>query len=567
MTEPKDVEYARDADGNIIAANTEQPSGEGQDDRDAQAASDLIVGAAGQDAAKAFDPDVIELAAGFEKTSRVYQALIPKLRALKVRISDWERAVKQVRDARAKARVEATKRASDMAKPPSKSSLETMRNWISSKLLPGPNGQPRPNLANVITILVHDPVFEGRLAYHELREAEFKTAQIAWHPDDASGSAELGDWTQQDSTRLAAWLARTWEIDVHSKIAEEAAETVARRRVINPVKEYLDRVGKSWDGTMRIGGGDHAGWLSTYMGAPDTPYAREIGYRWLVAAVARAFNPGCQADNMLTLISILQGTGKSSLYRDGLCHDESWFFDDELKIGDKDAAQSLRGKWIIEISELSSLNRGQLEAVKAFITRRVDSYRPTLARRSRDFPRRCIFGGSTNNPEPFTDEDNRRFLPVSVQKIDVGAVARDRDQIWGEAVFRLRAGAKWHIDSPELAELCRIEQEHRSQADPWEAYFSEWLDRQMAESAQEHGDFTRRGVADRCICPRCVGRSVAACLEGALKMPRAQANRQAEMRGAAILRRLGWKRPDDPNKARLRVAGSRIRPYFPPPEA
>jgi putative DNA primase/helicase len=557
-----DDRFARDDSGNIIDAKEIPPDEPSRDERDAQAAADLILSAAGEDASKAFEPDVIELAADFERTSRIYQALIPKLREAKVRIADWERAVKGAREARARARAEEARKASNLAKPPSKASLETVRRWIDANLLKTPmTNAIRPNLANVITILVHDPVFEGRIAYHELREAEFKTAPIPWHPDDAPGAAEVGDWTQQDSTRLASWLARTWGIDVHSKLAEEAAEAVARRHIINPVKEYLERVGKAWDGRFRIGGPDHTGWLTTYIGAPDTPYSREVGYRWLVAASARALYPGCQADNMLTLISILQGTGKSSLYR-GLCHDETWFFDDELKIGDKDAAQSLRGKWMIELAELSSLTRGQLEAVKAFITRRVDSYRPTLARRSRDFPRRCIFGGSTNNPEPFTDEDNRRFLPVSVGKIDLDGVRRDRDQIWGEAVFRLRAAAHWHIDTPELAELCKIEQELRAQADPWEAYFADYLDKLLSDTAQNHADYVRIG-AD-CECPRCAGRTVAACLEGALKMPRAQADRRAEMRGAAVLRRLGWSRPEQLDAARKSVDGRRVRPYYPP---
>ena len=532
---------------------------------DAQAAADLIVGAAGVDASKAFEADVVELAANFEKTSPIYQALIPKLRAAKVRIPDWERAVKRVRDAREKARKADLKRAADLASPPPTANTETVRKWINAHLLKTPQGALRAHLANVITILVHDPIFDGRLAYHELREAEFKLAPIPWHPDDAgaAGAGEQRDWSQQDSSRFAAWLARQWDIDVHSKLAEEAVETVARRRVFNPVTEYLDRVGKSWDGVFRIGAPDSTGWLTTYLGAPDSVYSREVGCRWLIAAAARAFRPGCQADNMLTLIGLLQGEGKSSLYR-ALCHDESWFFDDELKIGDKDAAQSLRGKWIIELAELSSMNRGQLEAVKAFITRRVDSYRPTLARRSRDFARRSIFGGSTNNPEPFTDEHNRRFLPVTVKTIDRYGIERDRDQLWGEAVFRFRAGAPWHIDTPELAALCRAEQELRAQADPWESYFADWLDKVLRETAQNHGDYTGIGLAPECECPRCRGVTVAACLDGALKMPRAQANRPAEMRGAAVLRRLGWTRPEDGNAARVRADGRRVRPYFPP---
>ena len=92
------------------------------------------------------------------------------------------------------------------------------------------------------------------------------------------------------------------------------------------------------------------------------------------------------------------------------------FFDDEIVIGDKDAAQVLRGKWVIELGELSALSRHDLAATKAYITRAVDSYRPSFGRVSRDFPRRCVFTASTNEAEYLKDPTgNRRFWPVPVK--------------------------------------------------------------------------------------------------------------------------------------------------------
>jgi hypothetical protein len=42
----------------------------------------------------------------------------------------------------------------------------------------------------------------------------------------------------------------------------------------------------------------------------------------------------------------------------------------------KDASQHHRGKWLIDISELSAFTRADTEALKAFITRDTERYRP-----------------------------------------------------------------------------------------------------------------------------------------------------------------------------------------------
>ena len=98
--------------------------------------------------------------------------------------------------------------------------------------------------------------------------------------------------------------------------------------------------------------------------------------RWLISAVARVFQPGCKADHCLILEGA-QGAGKSTAAAT-IALDDAWFSDELADLGTKDAAQDLRGKWIVELGELSALNRGAVERVKAFMSRRVDHYRPSL---------------------------------------------------------------------------------------------------------------------------------------------------------------------------------------------
>jgi len=232
------------------------------------------------------------------------------------------------------------------------------------------NGKPKALLANAIIALTYAPEWEGVLGFNE-----FSLDTVALKNTPWAAAAGLR-WTDQEDRLTADWLQHNG-IEVGLEIAGQAVQTVARGRAFHPVREYLDSL--KWDGVRRLGQ-----WLNVYLGAEQNAYVAAVGTRWLISAVARVRNPGCQVDCCLVLEG-KQGILKSSVHRKLAVRDE-WFTDEIAELGTKDASLQTMGVWIIEMGELSGMHKAELEHVKAFITRRIERLPPALRKTSGYFP-------------------------------------------------------------------------------------------------------------------------------------------------------------------------------------
>jgi len=280
-----------------------------------------------------------------------------------------------------------------------------------------------------------------------------------------------------DVSRVRMWLSRRMK---WSKVTKndvyDAIDLVAKQRVISPIRHYLEDLPlvdatEASDFLCEVLN-RHFG-LRRFNVHPDAIRFAELAFRkWLISAVARALDPGCKADHVLILEGT-QGAGKSTAIRI-LCGDEA-FGDSVPSLHTKDAADYVRGKWIIELAELSSVSKAEVEHVKAYITRTEEKFRPAYGRAEVAYPRRCVFVGTTNRTDYLRDETgNRRFWPVQVEAIDHDLIRQDRDRIWAAALSLYRAGEAWWL-TPDEAALAGAEQAKRTTVDPLYEEVAQWL--------------------------------------------------------------------------------------------
>lgn len=318
-----------------------------------------------------------------------------------------------------------------------------------SKLMPkGNTGLYVGTEHNIIIAMREAPELKGLMRFNEFALQEEFTRSPPWR-EAPPGST----WTEEDDTACAAWLQGKGLCFRGNRGVADCAAVVARDSTYHPVRDYLKPL--QWDHVPRLDT-----FLETYFGATgDKRYLRAVGSRFMISAIARAFRAGCQVDSVLVLEGE-QGAGKTEAVRTLALRSE-WCAGDLPDLRDKDARLQLLGRWLVEISELKAIKESETEAQKSYLTQRHDTFRPPYARRAAQFPRQCVFIATTNEDEYLRDPTgNRRFWPVRCGRIDIDALARERDQLWAEAAHRFNAGEQWHL-TPQEERLASIEQQER----------------------------------------------------------------------------------------------------------
>jgi predicted P-loop ATPase len=320
-------------------------------------------------------------------------------------------------------------------------------------------------------------------------------------------------------------MARTFDLKPPKDEFYDYITVQARDNPYHAPREYFSTVEPKWDQTPRI-----ERWLIDYCGAQDTPLTRAISRIVLIAAVRRVRKPGCKFDEMLILEGI-QGTGKSTGLA-ALCPREEWFTDNLPLDGDtKMQMEVTGGKLIVEAAELVGKKKGDVDRLKSYLSRCVDSARMAYGRKNKRMPRQFIIIGTTNNAHYLRDPTgNRRFWPVSIMYVDTKALTQDCEQLWAEAAHCETQGESIRLD-PSLYNAAAEEQEQRRVVDPFEIILEE-------------------------VFANKVGRIKSTDVWQVLGKDAADAKPEEQVRMGDAMRRLGWA------WGRPRIKGTRIPHYM-----
>ena len=284
------------------------------------------------------------------------------------------------------------------------------------------------------------------------------------------GKEESFEWTDNDDAGLRMYTEKLLGYRTEAAV-KDALVQAAMIRSHNPLQDYLN--GLVWDGVPRL---DTV--YIDYFGDEDNIYTREVGRKSLTAAVARAMQPGIKYDTMV-VISGPQGTCKTTFVeRIG----KSW--QTSLLVSFKDpkaVAEVLQNNWIVEIAELSSLNKADNNTAKQIITQTSDEYRAAYARSTEKHKRHSVFFGTTNDMEYLKDPTgNRRFWPIHCgpkpeKHIWEELTPQAVDQLWAEAVTYWRIGEPL-ILSKEAEAIAETRREEHLERDELEGLISAYLD-------------------------------------------------------------------------------------------
>lgn len=324
------------------------------------------------------------------------------------------------------------------------------------------NGNRLANISNTKLVLEYDPSFKGVLGYCSFSYRIMKRNA----PPFKMGT--VGEWTDTDTERLRIYLSELYGFTPKPSDVMGAILVHSEENAFHPVKDYLATL--EWDGKHRV-----LSWLHDYLGVEDSDYAALVGAFFLVSAIARVMRPPVKVDSVLILEG-LQGLGKSSMLHNLF---GKWFTDTPMELGNKDSFQQMQGMWCIELAELDSFNKAENTRAKQFFGSQTDRYRPSYGRMVQEFPRQCVFVGTTNQDRYLKDSTgNRRYWPVTCTKICQAAIKQDRDQLWAEALKMYKDGMKWWPDD-DYKHLFEVQQEDRFDSDVWEPIIYDWLKRNM----------------------------------------------------------------------------------------
>lgn len=216
---------------------------------------------------------------------------------------------------------------------------------------------------------------------------------------------------------------------------------------LDPFKDYFYNLPR-WDGET-----DYILELSKMVKTTNDELFHWAFKKWIVAFV------GCSINEQITNHSVLiltgkQGSGKTTWLTNLVPEKlKEYCYSGKIKPESKDSSILLSERLLINMDELASYNKNQVEAFKELITKDVISERRAYGYFTENYVRRASFVGSSNHKDVLMDvTGNRRFLVFESLEIDYLNKV-NLDMVYSQAMALLKKGFKYFFEGEDIVRL------------------------------------------------------------------------------------------------------------------
>lgn len=217
----------------------------------------------------------------------------------------------------------------------------------------------------------------------------------------------------------------------------------------NPITSYFETL-HEWDGKI-----DHIDLLSSHVQTTEETFFKTQFKKMFVRTIAGAIDPNVFNKQIFVLVGSRQNTGKTTFLR-FLVPPTLVNYTEENIATDKDGQISLTNNFIINMDELASLIRAEINSLKAFLSKKDVKVRRPYDKRPTVAPRTASFLGSVNNGDFLTDVTGSvRWICCRLKEIahpiDWSYSKNvNINNVWSQAFSLYKNGFKYNLTEDEL---------------------------------------------------------------------------------------------------------------------
>jgi len=227
----------------------------------------------------------------------------------------------------------------------------------------------------------------------------------------------------------------------------------------NPIVNYFKRIGSLWDNAVH---GDYIAFLASFLVMDRKEDFIHHLKKWMIRTIVCCHDDSYYNKQALILVGEKQNTGKSSFIR-FLCPLELKSYMAENISTDKDGLIALTENFLINMDELSTMNKYEINSLKSVFSKDRIKVRLPFERRASTLPRIASFMGSTNKTQFLNDETGSvRFINFEVDSINWNYSREvDINLAWSQAYQLWKSNYSYELTSAEIGQNEMINNQYK----------------------------------------------------------------------------------------------------------